>query len=120
MLHPHYGTSWLIRVVPPLCHVSVFPLSWVINLSFSVNIGTEAFHVPDENLDQVQATFMPDAAHAVSRLAFDFNASIAANRRQDVFVTWSSTDAGVNAEVRFSGRLPTEPLGLISSPGSRL
>ena len=46
----------------------------------------------------------------------DFNASIAANRRKDVFVTWSSTDAtnSVNAQVRFSGRLHNDPLGTIS------
>jgi len=47
----------------------------------------------------------------------DFNASIAANRYQDVFVTWSSTDApnNVNAQVRVAGRLHTDPLGVISS-----
>ncbi len=46
----------------------------------------------------------------------DFNASIAANRRKDVFVTWSSTDVpnNVNAQVRVSGRLHTDPLGTIS------
>lgn len=54
--------------------------------------------------------------------SFDFNASIAANRRGDVFVTWSSTDVAnnVNAEVRFSGRLHTDPAGIIPSPGSLL
>ncbi len=47
----------------------------------------------------------------------DFNASIAANRYKDVFVTWSSTDPtnNVNAQVRFSGRLHTDPPGVISS-----
>jgi hypothetical protein len=57
-----------------------------------------------------------------SGTSFDFNASIAANRRKDVFVTWSSTDVvnNVNAEVRFSGRLHTEPLGVIPSPGALL
>ena len=55
-----------------------------------------------------------------SGTSFDFNASIAANRRKDVFVTWSSTDVGVNAEVRFSGRRHTDPLGVIPSPGSLL
>ena len=55
-----------------------------------------------------------------SGTSFDFNASIAANRRKDVFVTWSSTDVGVNAEVRFSGRRHTDPQGVIPSPGSLL
>lgn len=47
----------------------------------------------------------------------DFNASIAANRYKDVFVTWTSTDPtnNVNAQVRFSGRLHTDPPGTISS-----
>jgi hypothetical protein len=37
--------------------------------------------------------------------SFDFNASIAANVDNDVFLTWSSTDppASINAQVRFSG-----------------
>lgn len=44
----------------------------------------------------------------------DFNASIAANSANDVFVTYSSTDrpAGTNAQVRFSGRLHTDPAGI--------
>jgi hypothetical protein len=47
----------------------------------------------------------------------DFNASVAANRHKDVFVTWSSTDASnqVNAQVRVSGRLHADPLGVVSS-----
>ncbi|TVM00589.1 MAG: hypothetical protein CV087_13400 [Candidatus Brocadia sp. WS118] len=51
----------------------------------------------------------------------DWNASITANADNDVFVTWSSTDpnAGVHAQVRFSGRLHTDPLNTISS-GSAL
>jgi hypothetical protein len=46
----------------------------------------------------------------------DFNASIAANRYKDVFVTWSSADrtGNVNAQVRVAGRLHTDPLGVIS------
>ncbi|MCX5890664.1 MAG: hypothetical protein NTY36_14645 [Deltaproteobacteria bacterium] len=50
----------------------------------------------------------------------DFNASIAANRHKDVFVTWSSTDAAnlVKAQVRVSGRLHTGRPGVISSGSS--
>src|SRR5664280_1980126 len=66
-LHPHYGTSSLLRVVPPLCPASVLSLSWVLHLSFSLHIGTTGSHVPHESLDQVHATFMPDATQAVSR-----------------------------------------------------
>ncbi len=62
-----------------------------------------------------------------SGTSFDFNASIAANRHKDVFVTWTATDPNnptpadqVNAEVRFSGRLHTDPTGVIPSPGSLL
>lgn len=54
---------------------------------------------------------------SASATSNDWNASIAANANNDVYVTWSSTDpsAGVNAQVRFSGRLHTDPIGAISS-----
>jgi hypothetical protein len=70
--------------------------------------------------DTVNKQVVQSGTFGRSSTSFDFNASIAANRRKDVFVTWSSTDTGVNAEVRFSGRLHTEPLGVIASPGSLL
>ena len=72
--------------------------------------------------DTVNKQVIQSGVFGRSGTSFDFNASIAANRRKDVFVTWSSTDVtnNVNAEVRFSGRLHTEPLGVISSPGSLL
>ena len=51
-----------------------------------------------------------------SSTSYDFNVSIAANWRKDVFVTWNATDPAnnVNAEVRYAARLHTDPLG--SSP----
>ncbi|MFN3531378.1 MAG: hypothetical protein ACK41Q_02530 [Candidatus Brocadia sp.] len=54
---------------------------------------------------------------SASATSNDWNASIAANANNDVYVTWSSTDpnAGINAQVRFSGRLHTDPIGTISS-----
>ena len=54
-----------------------------------------------------------------SATSYDFNASIAANRYKDIFVTWSATDPtnNVNAEMRFSGRLRTDPINVIPSPG---
>jgi hypothetical protein len=51
----------------------------------------------------------------------DWNASIAANASRDAFVTWSSTDPpqGIQAQKRFSGRLSTDPPGVIPA-GSAL
>ena len=69
-LHPHYGTSSLLRVVPPLCPASVLSPSWVLHLGFSLSIGTTASHVPPESLVPVHATFMPDATQAVHSPAF--------------------------------------------------
>lgn len=58
---------------------------------------------------------------SASATSNDWNASIAANANNDVYVTWTSTDpnAGTHAQVRFSGRLHTDPLNTISS-GSAL
>ena len=72
--------------------------------------------------DTVNKQVIQTGTFGRSDTSFDFNASIAANRRKDVFVTWSSTDVtnNVNAEVRFSGRLHTDPVGVIPSPGSLL
>jgi hypothetical protein len=70
--------------------------------------------------DTVHKTLIQHGDFSRSGTSFDFNASIAANRHKDVFVTWSSTDTNVNAEVRFSGRLHTDPAGVIPSPGSLL
>ena len=55
-----------------------------------------------------------------SSTSFDFNASIAANRHKDVFVTWTSTDPtnNLNAEVRYSARLHTDPPGRHPQPRS--
>ena len=72
--------------------------------------------------DTVNKQVIQTGTFGRSDTSFDFNASIAANRRKDVFVTWSSTDVAnnVNAEVRYSGRLHTDPVGVIASPGSLL
>ncbi|TAJ85668.1 hypothetical protein EPO44_16335 [bacterium] len=52
-----------------------------------------------------------------SLTSHDWNASIAANGNNDVYVTWSSTDppADINAQVRFSGRQAADPLGVIDA-----
>jgi len=72
--------------------------------------------------DTVNKTVIQSGTFARSGTSHDFNASIAANRFKDVFVTWSATDPAnsVNAEVRFSGRLHTDAAGVIPSPGSLL
>jgi hypothetical protein len=46
-----------------------------------------------------------------SGTSYDFNPSIAADKQNDVYITWSVTDptAGTNPQVRFSGRLATDP-----------
>ena len=72
--------------------------------------------------DTVNKTVIQYGDFSRSSTSYDFNASIAANRHKDVFVTWSATDPtnNVNAKVRFSGRLHTDPAGVIPSPGSLL
>lgn len=77
--------------------------------------------------DTVNKTVSQSGDFSRSDTSFDFNASIAANRHKDVFVTWTATDPNnatpadqVNAEVRFSGRLHTDAAGVIPSPGSLL
>jgi hypothetical protein len=52
--------------------------------------------------------------------SYDFNASIAANSANDVFVTWSMTDPprGTNAQVRFSGFDHNNGTPYILGPGT--
>jgi len=48
--------------------------------------------------------------------SYDWNATIAANPSGEAFVTWNSTDvsgAPHQARIRFSGRQPADPLGVI-------
>jgi hypothetical protein len=99
----------------------------------STQVGNSLFQVHSINsggfarcryyeFDTVNRQVIQSGTFGRGATSFDFNASIAANRRKDVFVTWSATDisANVDAEVRFSGRLHTDPLGVIPSPGSLL
>ncbi len=60
-------------------------------------------------------TIKQQGSFSAAAASHDWNASIAANDLDEAFVTWSSTDptAGTNAQVRFSGRLATDPLGVI-------
>jgi hypothetical protein len=66
-LHPHYGTSSLLRIGPPLCPASVLSPSWVLHLDFSLHIGTTDSQVPYKSLNQIRAAYMPDATQAVNR-----------------------------------------------------
>jgi hypothetical protein len=56
-------------------------------------------------INTVTNTVVQSAFFFGSGTSFDFNASIAANSSNDIFVTWSLTDppAGTQAQVRFSG-----------------
>ncbi|HYA12912.1 MAG TPA: hypothetical protein VEF33_01100 [Syntrophales bacterium] len=72
---PITGTSTLIRVGPRPCPASVLSFSWVLHLNFSLSIGTTGSHVPHKSLDQVRATFMPDAVQAVNRHLLDLSRS---------------------------------------------
>lgn len=56
-------------------------------------------------IDTVTHSLVQSAFFFGTSTSYDFNASIAANGSNDVFVTWSMTDAarGTNAQVRFSG-----------------
>jgi hypothetical protein len=62
-------------------------------------------------------TVIQSGTFAASATSHDWNASIAANKNKDVFVTWTSTDvpALLNAQVRYSGRRAADPLGIIGS-----
>lgn len=102
-------------------------------LNASTQVGNSLFQVHTINIggfarprfyefDTVNKQVIQSGTFSRSGTSYDFNASIAANRKKDVFVTWSATDPtnNVNAEVRYSGRLHSEPQGAIPSPGSLL
>lgn len=52
----------------------------------------------------------------------DFNPSLHARPDGTMFVSWTATDppAGVNAQIRFSGRLPTDAASSTNEPGQAL
>ena len=66
------------------------------------------FNISNKTVTQSDTVNASSASH-------DWNASIAANKKGDVFVTWSSTDvtAGTHAQVRYSGRRKTDTSGMI-------
>src|SRR5262249_6755117 len=63
---PITGPSTLLRAHPPLCLASVLWPSWVCHLGFSLSIEATGSQVPRSSQDRTRATFMPDAARAVS------------------------------------------------------
>ena len=63
---PITGTSTLLRAHPPLCPASVLWPSWDLHLGSSLRIGATGSQVPCSSQDRTRATFMPDAALAVS------------------------------------------------------
>jgi hypothetical protein len=59
-------TSTLLRVCLPLCPESELSFLWVLHLRFSLIIGMTGSRVPHKSLVQVDATFVPDAAQALT------------------------------------------------------
>ena len=73
-LHLHYRdfyttTSWSV----PVPCIGTLTLMGSSHLSFSLNIRTTGSHVPHKSPVQVHATFMPDAAQAVSRSPLNYS-----------------------------------------------
>ena len=69
-------TSPLLRIAPSPCSASVLSPSWGLHLDFSLNIRATGSHVPRESLDQSHATFMPEAAQAVSRYPLNLSRAL--------------------------------------------
>lgn len=65
-------------------------------------------------------TVVQSAFFFASGTSYDFNASIAANSDNDIFVTWSATDParGINAQVRFSGFDHNDGATYVLGPGT--
>src|SRR6266542_2439528 len=79
--------------------------------SAAVSLATPRFYeinTATNSLNQTGQFFASNTSH-------DWNASIAANPAGEAFVDWSSTDPpnGTNPQVRFSGRQPSDPSGVI-------
>jgi hypothetical protein len=68
------------------------------------------------------ASVRQSAFYYASGTSFDFNASIAANGNNDVFLTRSSTDPpnNINAQVRFDGSVGVGGAGFSPGPGTAL
>jgi len=90
---------------------------WQVHTVKNGNRPTPEFYEFNTSTDTVTQS----GSFYASETSHDWNASIAANTSGDVFVTWSSTDpsAGLNAEIRFSGRRDSDPPGIIPS-GNKL
>jgi hypothetical protein len=74
---------------------------WQVHTIVDANLPTPKYYQIDTTTNSVvQSNFF-----FASALSYDFNASIAANSDNDVFVTWSSTDPAnnINAQVRAGG-----------------
>jgi hypothetical protein len=86
---------------------------WQVHTIADGSFATPKFY----EIDTATNTVIQSGFFFASGSSHDFNASIVANSLNDVFVTWSSTDpgAGVNAQVRVSGRRSADPIGVISA-----
>ena len=82
----------------------------------TINLG--GFAAPRfYEIDTTTNTVIQSGFFYASGSSHDFNASIAVNGNNDAFVTYTSIDpsTGINAQIRASGRLHTEPVGVIGS-----
>jgi hypothetical protein len=89
-----------------------------VHTTNDLGIATPRFYEIDSTLGSAlqSGNFWADDSSS------DFNASIAANKLGEAFVTWTSVNAmlGINAEVRYSGRELHDTLNTIKRPGKVL
>lgn len=73
-------------------------------------------------IDAATSALNQSGTFSRSDTSYDFNASIAATADGTAFVTWSAVDptVGVAAEIRFSGRRPSDLAGWMNAPGTAL
>jgi hypothetical protein len=88
---------------------------WNVHSINSAGFATPRFYQIDTEGAGANTLKQQGSFAAAAGTSHDWNASIAANALDEAFVNWSSVDAiaGINAQVRFSGRLATDPLGVI-------
>jgi hypothetical protein len=92
---------------------------WNVHTTNEIGLATPRFYEINTELGAAEQT---GGFWASEDSSADFNASIAANKGDEAFVTWTSTNQtlGINAQVRFSGRIKGGPLGTIRLPGTVL
>ena len=112
---PQPGTTYVIDTLDGRFVNASTQISNSLFQVHTINIGGYA-RPKFYEFDPVNLTVRQSGTFSRSSTSYDFNASIAANQRHDVVVTWSATDPtnNVNVEVRFRAAWP--PIPLESSP----